>query len=110
MSLEEVLGNHDKDVKYLSKAKKQEIRENLRIKLLSKTLPVPSITDVVWNFSKGIVYLSTTNKSTKEIFVDLFQKTFNLPIIPMTSYEMGKALEKGLGINLDKYQTDIFAV
>lgn len=81
MSLEEVLGNHDKDVKYLSKAKKQEIRENLRIKLLSKTLPVPSITDVVWNFSKGIVYLSTTNKSTKEIFVDLFQKTFNLPII-----------------------------
>ena len=110
MAIQEVLGNEQGDVKYLSRAKKQEIRENLRIKLLSKTLAVPSVTDVVWNFSKGILFLSTTNKSTKEIFVELFQKTFNLPLQLITPYEMGKKLEQKLGIDLDKYQTDIYAV
>ncbi len=103
MTLAEILSSGG-DEKYISRAKKQEIKENIRIKLLSKTFPVPSITDVVWNFSKNILYLSTTNKSTREIFLELFQKTFKLPLIPITPYELGKEMGSKLKIDIDKYK------
>ncbi len=109
LALKEI-ADEDKDLKFLPKNKKQEIKENLRLRLLQKTLPVPSVTDVIWDFKKGYVYLFTTNKSTKEIFQDLFIRSFNLGLVQITPYELGKIYEKELEINIDKYKPQIFAI
>lgn len=109
LALEEI-ASEEKDLRYIPKNKKQEIKENVRLRLLQKILPVPSVTDIIWDFKKGYVYLFTTNKSTKEIFIDLFQRSFNLGLAQIIPYELGKILEKELEINVDKYETQIFAV
>lgn len=109
MAIEEITSETE-DLKYLPKNKKQEIKENVRLKLLQKMLPVPSVTDILWDFKRKIVYLFTTNKSTKEIFFELFQRSFNLGLVQITPYELGKLFEKELNINLDKLKPQVFAV
>jgi DNA recombination-dependent growth factor C len=104
LAVEELKKGSEGEV-YLSRGKIKEIKENIRLKLLPRILPVPSVTDVIWNFSKGILYLSSTNKSTKEIFEELFERTFKLPLSPLSPYEIGKRIESSLKIVLDKYQT-----
>ncbi len=108
LALQEMSSPVEQGLKFIPRAKKQEIKENLRLKLLKRILPVPSTTDIIWSYSKNIVYLSTTNRSTKGIFEDLFQSTFNLKITLINPYELGKSLENKFHLSLDKYETNIF--
>lgn len=58
------------------KHKREEIKEQVQMRLLSRCLPVPSTVDVVWDLKSGILTLFTLGTKVIERFEDLFRKTF----------------------------------
>jgi DNA recombination-dependent growth factor C len=70
--------------KYLTRDQKAELREHVRQRLLSRSLPVPAVFDVVWNVRDNRVYLATTNAKIRMLFEDLFARTFELELEPLT--------------------------
>lgn len=80
--------------KFISKEEKKELRENIRLKLLTKTLPVPAVFDVVWDMLTNRIYFCSTREKVRELFIDLFVRTFELHPILITPtnfvlYELG---------------------
>jgi len=93
LALQELLNQKKKEGKnFISKEEKKELKENIKLKLLSKTLPVPAVFDVSWDMLKNLVYFSSTREKVKELFVDLFVRTFEIHLIPCDPLNM--ALEK----------------
>jgi len=58
------------------KNKRTEIKEQVQVRLLTRCLPVPSSTDVVWDQRSGIVTLFSVGGKVIERFEDMFRKTF----------------------------------
>ena len=62
--------------KRLSRPEQREVKDALKDELTGKVLPQVSHVDVVWKFLEKEIWLLSTAKSTKQIFADLFKKTF----------------------------------
>ncbi|MDD5284572.1 MAG: recombination-associated protein RdgC [Desulfuromonadaceae bacterium] len=58
------------------KKKREEIKEQVQLRLLSRCLPVPYSADVVWDLRSGILTLYTISSKVIERFEDFFRKTF----------------------------------
>lgn len=69
---------------FISKDRKREVAEQVRLKLLARSLPVPAVFDVLWNVATHDVYLNSVNTKLKSLFEDLFTLTFELALEPMT--------------------------
>lgn len=65
-------------VKYITKERKKEIKEQVRLKLLAKILPTPAVYDVIWDFTSNIIYFACTNKKIIELFGNYFFKTLDI--------------------------------
>ncbi len=61
----------------VGKQKKEELREAVRGTLLSRTLPIPSVYDAVWDTRTNLVSFTSLSPKVTEIFEDLFKKTFS---------------------------------
>ena len=75
---------------------KTEMRDTLHTSLLTKTLPVPSTYDVVWNADTSILMVSSISERVLNLVEDVFSKTFEglslEPIHPMSrAYQVLKA-------------------
>lgn len=81
--------------KGLSKGEREELRERVRLDLLSKTHAVPSFFDVCWALSRNWVLFGSVSPKVIEEFEGLFKKTFNLslsPHLPWDPRHMERAL------------------
>lgn len=78
----EYLADHP-DLRWIPKPKKEEMRESVRFALLAKTLPVPASYDVVWDMGKGTVTFANLGNKLIELFVGLFEKTFQVNLFPV---------------------------
>jgi hypothetical protein len=58
------------------KHKREEIKEQVQLRLLTKCLPVPSTVDVVWDLKSGVLTLYSLGTKVIERFEDIFRKTF----------------------------------
>jgi hypothetical protein len=58
------------------KHKREEIKEQAQLRLMTRCLPVPSIVDIVWDQKSGVVTLYTLGTKVIERFEDIFRKTF----------------------------------
>ncbi len=58
------------------KQKREELKEAVRLNLLTKTLPVPSTWDAVWDTRTGIVTFTSLSAPIIELFEAQFKKTF----------------------------------
>jgi hypothetical protein len=58
------------------KHKREEIKEQVQQRLMTRCLPVPSTVDVVWDLSSGILTLYSLGTKVIERFEDAFRKTF----------------------------------
>ena len=83
--------HHDKK-KMKSKKKAKEMREELQETLLKQSLPVITYLEAHWKHD-GNVTLFTTSKKSKEIFEEMFIKTFAKPLkallVPISPPLMG---------------------
>lgn len=62
----------------IGKSVNEEIKDKVRLDLLSKSEPVPSFYDVLWAVGQNKVYFSSLSDKVADDFVDLFKKTFSL--------------------------------
>lgn len=69
---------------FISKDRKREVAEQVRLKLMARSLPIPAVFDVVWNVTTHEIYLNSVNAKLKSMFEDLFTLTFELELEPMT--------------------------
>ncbi|HEX9078717.1 MAG TPA: recombination-associated protein RdgC [Desulfuromonadaceae bacterium] len=58
------------------KKKREEIKEQVQVRLLSRCLPVPSTVDVVWDLKNGVLTLFSLGGKALERFEEAFRKTF----------------------------------
>lgn len=58
------------------KHKREEIKEQVQLRLLARCLPVPSTVDVVWDLKSGVLTLYSLGTKVIERFGDFFRKTF----------------------------------
>ena len=58
------------------KNKREEIKEQVQLRLMTRCLPVPAIVDIVWNQSSGVLTLYSMGTKVVERFEDIFRSTF----------------------------------
>lgn len=58
------------------KQKREDIRDAVKLGLLARTLPSPSMYDAVWNTTNGLLTLATTSAKTVDLFESEFKKSF----------------------------------
>lgn len=69
---------------FISKDRKNELAEQVKLKLMARAMPVPAVFDVVWNVSTNEIFLNSVNSKLRLLFEDLFTLTFELSLEPMT--------------------------
>jgi hypothetical protein len=63
-------------LRWVPKQKKEELRDRVRTSLLARTLPVPTVHDVVWDTRTGLVTFTSLGQAAIELFDTHFRKTF----------------------------------
>jgi len=99
----------EKQVPRLNRAHRQEIKENVRLMLLKKAVPVPAVYDLCWNLADSTLLFFSTNKKAQEILENFFKDTFGLTLtlqIPyLTAEHLVSEEEQGA---LGELHADIF--
>ncbi|MBG0777574.1 MAG: recombination-associated protein RdgC [Desulfovibrionaceae bacterium] len=96
--------------KYVSRERKKELKEQVKLRLMARTLPIPAVFDVIWAMRENVVYLCSTRSNISEIFTQLFTDTFELHVEPLTPYSLGvKLLGEGEQKRLDEVEATIYA-
>ncbi len=64
------------ELKRPPKREREEIKERVRLGLLTRTLPAPATVDLVWQQDSALLNLFSTSAKTMERFEELFAKSF----------------------------------
>ena len=78
--------------RFVSKDRKKELKEQTRLKLMARALPVPAVFDAAWNRRTNRLWLATTNTKVRGLFEDLFTLTFDLHLEPLNPFFLGVSL------------------
>lgn len=70
----------------LSKFERDEIKDVVKLNLRRKMLPTIKSFDMVWNLDARTVWFWTHNRSLAEVFEELFERTFELRLVPHNTY------------------------
>lgn len=77
-------------IPFANKDEKAEIRNQVRLALLSQTAPVPTLADVVWinhaDADKAELWLCSTQAALVDMVRPLFDKTFGVTVRPITPF------------------------
>lgn len=84
----------------MSRSEKAELRELVDRRLRREGIPVSKAVDLSWNMTSGELRLFGKSKVIVEHFLELFEKTFAVRLIPAAPYTIAKAL--GLPRDLDQ--------
>ncbi|MBU1247780.1 MAG: recombination-associated protein RdgC [Proteobacteria bacterium] len=71
---------------YISRGRKTELKEQVRIRLMARSLPIPAVFDVVWNLDKHHILVDSTNAKACSLFEDYFLECFELHLEPLTPF------------------------
>lgn len=75
---------------FLSKSRKQEIRERVYLQLLKRVIPSATTCDMVWDLEKKIVWFASTNDKVCGEFTEIFKKTFGLTLSALFPYTLAQ--------------------
>jgi hypothetical protein len=78
--------------KFISRERRKELKEQVLLRLRRHFLPVPAQFEVVWNTASSILYFTSIQQKMRDLFEELFVRTFDLHIIPLTPYELAATL------------------
>lgn len=78
------------------KQEREAIKEKVRLDLLTKTLPVPSSFDAVWDTKSGIVTFTSLSPKNIELFEAAFKRSFEgLRLVALHPFSRAEALLEG---------------
>jgi len=96
--------------KFLTRDQKIKLREHVRQRLLARSLPIPAVFDVAWNTRDNRVYLATTNSKIRTLFEDIFARTFETALEPLTPVTLAlDQLGEGVRHRLNEFEGAVFA-
>lgn len=105
----EELQNREQGKKFISRERRTELRDQVRLRLLGRFLPIPAVFDVVWNTSTNLVYLASTQTKVAELFMNHFTLSFDLHLEPLTPYSLATTmLDEQAMTKLDMLQPTSF--
>ena len=94
--------------KFIARDRKTELRDQVKLRLLGRFLPIPAIFDVVWATDSNIVYLASTQSKLIELFMNHFTLTFDLHLEPLTPYALAATLMEASLSRLDNLEPTSF--
>lgn len=77
---------------FVSKDRKKEIAERVKLSLMARALPIPAVFEAVWNTIDQVIWLCSTNGKVQTLFEDLFTMTFELHLEPQTPAYLAERL------------------
>lgn len=80
--------NKEQGKKFISRERKKELKEQARLRLLTRIPPQPTTVDVVWATARGMLYVTTNSPKTLDLLSEHFTQTFDLHVEPMSPYTM----------------------
>jgi DNA recombination-dependent growth factor C len=82
----------ERQVPKLSRNQKLEIKENVKLMLTKKAVPVPATYDLCWNLGENTLFFFSTNQKAQEILADFFKETFGLNLMLQVPYLIAEHL------------------
>jgi DNA recombination-dependent growth factor C len=97
--------------RYLSKDRKAEIKEQVALRLRSRTWPIPAVFDAAVGVTSGEVWLASTNAKVRNLFEDFFTLTFGLALEPLTPFFLAaRMLGEEAVVGLENLEETSFAL
>lgn len=78
--------NRDK----LGKREKTLIRDQIKKQLKTRLLPSLAAYDACWHMESGLLRFWSLSSRANELFIELFEKTFNMQLVPQTPYTLAE--------------------
>ena len=95
--------------KFISRARKKEISEAVKARLLARALPIPAEFNVIWNRSSNIIYFASVQPQMLSIFTELFARTFDLDLEELTPYILAEHVtSEDISSKLDSIVPTVF--
>ena len=82
----------ERQIPRLSRVHRQQIKEDIRLQLMKKALPLPSVYDLSWNLADNTLLFYSTNAKAQSILEDFFKECFGLTIMMQVPYLIGANL------------------
>lgn len=104
--------NREQGRKFVSRDRKKELKEQVMLRLRMRFLPIPAEFQVVWNTAESTLYFASTQQKMLDLFEELFIRTFELHIVPLSPYELAVARmqdNNALQLQLDTLEPTQFA-
>lgn len=98
----EEIAYQDATGKKVGPAKRRELRDQVRLKLVEKVLPVAAAYQAIWNVNDGLVWFGNTGEKVCEAFVQQFEDTFDTTLIAQTPRHLGLRLLEGDATAIDR--------
>lgn len=96
--------------KFIGRERKNELRDQVRLRLMGRFLPIPSVFDVAWSTESNIVYLTSAQTKLIELFMEHFTLTFDLHLEALTPYALAASfLDDAALQRLDSIEPTQFA-
>lgn len=76
----------ERQIPKLSRGQRLEIKDNVRIMLTKKAVPVPVIYDLIWNLSDNTALFFSTSGKAQEAVEEFFKETFGLLLARQIPY------------------------
>jgi DNA recombination-dependent growth factor C len=76
----------ERQIPKLNRTQLLEIKENVKLMLMKKAVPMPAVYDLCWNLAEGTLLFFTTSQKAQETLEEFFRDTFDLSIILQVPY------------------------
>ncbi len=93
--------------KRITKEQREEMKERIRLELLTRAHPVPSFYDVCWSLSGNWLLFGSVSTKPAEEFESLFKKTFDIGLSPFVPWDP-KHMEPKLAEQVASLKAGVF--
>ena len=78
--------------KFVARARKNELRDQVRLRLMQHFLPIPAVFEVIWATDSGRIYLASNNAKLIDLFVQHFTLSFDVHLEALTPYGLAASI------------------
>jgi DNA recombination-dependent growth factor C len=82
----------DRQIPKLNRHQKLEIKENMKLMLMKRAVPVPATYDLVWSLADNSLLFFTTNQKAQALLEDFFKETFGMLLMLQVPYNIAESL------------------
>ncbi len=77
---------------FMLKERKEEIKTQVKLRLIAKALPVPEAFKVVWDATTGYMYINTTSEKKIDLFTSFVKDKLGLTVQVFTPYDFARSV------------------